>query len=173
EWDRLQAANEALRQEAEQSLLNTFPRRHLLWHPETFRPEPEQRLVKSNFPLREFSFVDSKRVLNHLSLDHLFSLRTLQAAKDTYQEAQDARREMGQSDPRDGQALRATATQATRENLKNARRFPANSDGRAVQDSASSTFRTWLLEQGAIQLDDQAGDWFDTEGSFDIDRFHQ
>src|SRR5690606_2401378 len=92
---------------------------------------------------------------------------------DTYQKAQDARREMGQSDLLDGQALRATATQATRENLKNARRFPANSDGRAVQDSASSTFRTWLLEQGAIQLDDQAGDWFDTEGSFDIDRFHQ
>lgn len=145
EWDRLQAANEALRQEAEQSLLNTFPRRHLLWHPETLRPEPEQRLVKSNFPLRELSVVGSERPLEHLSLDHLFSLR----------------------------ALRATATQATRENLKAARRLPANSDGRAAQDSASSAFRSWLLEQGAIQLDDQAGDWFDTEGSFDIDRFHQ
>jgi hypothetical protein len=145
EWDRLQAANEALRQEAEQSVLDTFPRRHLLWHPETFRPEPEQRLVKSNFPLREFSVVGSEPPLEHFSLDHLFSLR----------------------------ALRATATQATRENLKDARRLPANSDGRAAQDSASNAFRTWLLEQGAIQLDDQAGDWFDTEGWFDIERFHQ
>lgn len=150
EWDKLQAANETLRQEAERNVANSFPRRHLLWHPETFQPEPEQRLVKTDFPLREISLPNTGgnllSRLSHLSLHDLADLR----------------------------AAATHSVDVTRENAhKSTYRIPANSNGRATQDSASSVFRTWLLEQGAINLGDQAGDWFDAEGWFDVERFHQ
>jgi hypothetical protein len=45
------------------------PRRHLLWNPEQFAPQPQQRLVRTDFPLREISVPTEVERLRHLSLN--------------------------------------------------------------------------------------------------------
>jgi hypothetical protein len=46
------------------------------------------------------------------------------------------------------------------------------SDGGASKDAALSVFGQWLTNHGAMRIDDQAGDWFDHDGWFDIEKFH-
>lgn len=142
EWERIQADKDKLRLQAEQNVTGMYPRRHLLWCPEEFQPKPVQRLVKTNFPLREVSFSDGKSLLSHFSLNNI------------------------------NQALKEDATKIAKDSVKNLRKKLPQKSG-AVAASASSDFRNWLLEQGAFMIDDQDGDWFDAQGWFDVERFHE
>lgn len=137
-WDKMQEEKETLRLQAEQNVAEMHPRRHLLWHPEEFKPRPVERLVKTNFPLREVSFADGKGPLSHFSLKDM------------------------------NMALRDSAANAiSAANVELA--LPGNS----VAASASMDFRNWLIEQGAFVIKDQAGNWFDSQGWFDVEGFHQ
>ncbi|WP_462382639.1 LysM peptidoglycan-binding domain-containing protein [Pseudomonas sp. Marseille-QA0892] len=137
-WDGIQKEKEALRLQAEQNVAEMHPRRHLLWHPEEFKPRPVERLVKTNFPLREVSFADGKGPLSHFSLKDM------------------------------NMALPESASKVfTASNVE--LKLPGNS----VAASASTDFRNWLVEQGAFVIKDQAGDWFDSQGWFDVDGFHE
>jgi murein DD-endopeptidase MepM/ murein hydrolase activator NlpD len=142
EWERIQADKDKLRLQAEQNVAGMHPRRHLLWHPEEFQPKPVQRLVKTNFPLREVSVSDGKSLLSHFSLNNI------------------------------NQALREDAAKIAKDSAKNLRKKLPQKSGAAAA-SASSAFRNWLLEQGAFMIDDQDGDWFDAQGWFDVERFHE
>lgn len=141
-WERIQADKEKLRVQAEQNVARIHPRRHLLWHPEEFQPKPVERLVKTNFPLREVSFSDGKSLLSHFSLHNI------------------------------NKALKEDAAKVVKDSLKNLRmKLPQNTG--VVATSASSDFSNWLLEQGAFVIDDQEGGWFDSQGWFDVEVFHQ
>jgi hypothetical protein len=47
------------------------PRRHLLWNPEQFALQPQQRRVRTDFPLREISVPTEVERLRHLSLNEV------------------------------------------------------------------------------------------------------
>ncbi|MGL4316369.1 MAG: hypothetical protein ACRCTL_07120, partial [Pseudomonas sp.] len=75
QWDALQANIQALYDSAQQAVAKRLPRRHLLWNPEQFEPQPIDRLVKSNFPLREVSWPDTPgKPVRHISLSVLRGL---------------------------------------------------------------------------------------------------
>lgn len=57
--------------------------------------------------------------------------------------------------------------------VKKGARYAGNSDGKAADDHADSDFHDWLLGMGAVEIKDQEGRWFDTEGWFDVERFYQ
>jgi hypothetical protein len=50
--------------------------------------------------------------------------------------------------------------------------LPANGDGDAGKDSALSIFAQWMMDHGCMRISDQAGDWFSSQGWFDIDKFY-
>ncbi|OQR27467.1 hypothetical protein BWR15_30565 [Pseudomonas sp. T] len=126
-WDALQAQMQQLQQQAIAQVARDKVRRHLLWNPEAFVPQPVDRLVKTDFPLREVSWPFSPDApMHHLSLDM----------------------------------------------LKGLKKMPGNSDGKAAKDHATSDFHDWLLSQGALRIAAQ-GEWFDKEGWFDGEAFHQ
>ncbi|MGP0172102.1 LysM peptidoglycan-binding domain-containing protein [Pseudomonas sp. NCHU5208] len=141
-WERIQSEKDKLRLQAEQNVASTYPRRHLLWHPEEFQPKPLERLVKSNFPLREVSFSDTKGLLSHFSLHNI------------------------------NKALKEDAVKVVKDSVKNLRNKIPQKSG-SVAASARSDFGNWLMEQGAFVIDDQHGDWFDSQGWFDVEIFHQ
>ncbi|WAJ37099.1 hypothetical protein OU800_21225 [Pseudomonas sp. GOM7] len=72
-WDELQQALDELRQLAQSNVVNSEPRRTLLWEPESFAPVPVERLVKTNFPLREFSAPKGERILEQFSLQKMLT----------------------------------------------------------------------------------------------------
>lgn len=69
DWRKLETQERKLKKKAEDFVKNTKPVRHLLWNPETFAPQPQQRLVRTNFPLREISVPTEATRLRHLSLN--------------------------------------------------------------------------------------------------------
>ncbi|SEK81149.1 LysM domain-containing protein [Pseudomonas sp. NFIX51] len=143
EWDRLQLIKEGLHKKAQAKLAKP-PSLHLLWEPEQFQPQPVDRLVKAGFPLREVSRVDAKG--NPLSW---FSLLDLDGM---------------------GKIIKNDLQKAGKKVLNS---VPKNGSGGAAKDSAQKVFGQWLESQGAHKIDDQAGDWFDSNGWFDIEAFYK
>lgn len=89
QWDQLQVRMDELHQAAIEQVARDKVRRHLLWNPESFAPKPLDRLVKTDFPLREVSWPFSLETpMHHISLDMLKGLKKLpgnsngRAAKD-------------------------------------------------------------------------------------------
>ncbi|WP_448680968.1 hypothetical protein [Pseudomonas nicosulfuronedens] len=80
-WRELDAKLQALHQQAVDSVAQSQPRRHLLWHPEDFAPDPVERVVKTSFPLREVSLPGTPNgPLIHFSLDMLEGLKQIPAS---------------------------------------------------------------------------------------------
>ncbi|WP_311969540.1 peptidoglycan-binding protein LysM [Pseudomonas baltica] len=146
EWERLQAIKQALKEKAEQNIAAAPVRRHLLWDPEQFQPQPADRLVKAGFPLREVSTLGAKKkTLSWLSILNL----------------------------RDAKSIIASDLKKAGKKVPEAfKTLPTNGDGGASKDAALSVFGQWLTSHGAMRIDDQAGDWFDHDGWFDIEKFH-
>ncbi len=146
EWDRLQLVKQGLREKAQQNVAADANRRHLLWEPEQFQPQPVNRLVKEGFPLREVStLAASGTPLKWFSLLSLKGAPTL---------------------------LEEDLKKAGKSASKVLEGIPKNGDGGAVKNSAQKVFAQWLQSQGAFKIGDQAGDWFDANGWFNVDKFY-
>lgn len=146
EWDRLQAVKDKLRVQAQQNVANSTVRRYLLWDPEQFQPKPVDRLVNAGFPLREVSLSDSKGTpLGWFSVVNL---------KDAPAIIQEDKKKIGE---------------VPKKLLKT---LPANGADGSDKNSARGVFGQWLISQGARCIDDQAGDWFDSKGWFEVKKFH-
>lgn len=145
EWDRLQAEKEKLRLQAEKNMETAPVRRHLLWEPEQFQAKPMDRLVKDGFPLHEMSMLDDlKKPLTYLSM---YSLPRLQKTlKDDW-------KKVGAK-------------------VKDLKKRPGNSTGKAATDSELNLFGQWLAQEGALRIKDQESDWFSAEGWFEIEKFY-
>lgn len=77
EWDRLQTVKQGLHEKAKQKVAADTVRRHLLWEPEQFEPQPIDRLVKDGFPLREVSTLSASGTpLRWLSLLNIRGAKT-------------------------------------------------------------------------------------------------
>lgn len=70
-----------------------------------------------------------------------------------------------------GDNFKADAAKILRESPSKLR--SSVSGASSVAEGARTEFQEWLLSQGAKQLKDQAGNWFDAEGWFDIELFYQ
>ncbi|WP_297846551.1 LysM domain-containing protein [Pseudomonas sp.] len=68
QWRALESKEQELKRKAKDFVQNAKPGRHLLWNPETFVPQPQQRLMRADFPLREISVPTEVTRLRHLSL---------------------------------------------------------------------------------------------------------
>ncbi|WP_231997056.1 hypothetical protein [Pseudomonas arsenicoxydans] len=126
--------------------METAPvRRHLLWEPEQFQAKPMDRLVKDGFPLHEMSMLDDlKKPLTYLSM---YSLPRLQKTlKDDW-------KKVGAK-------------------VKDLKKRPGNSTGKAATDSELNLFGQWLAQEGALRIKDQESDWFSAEGWFEIEKFY-
>jgi len=144
QWEALRAEAEALRRQAEANVAATAPRRHLLWNPEAFEPAPVERLMRTDFPLREVSLPGSGAgPLSYFSVLNLAQM---------------------------GEQLKHGLSQGAVESAKLLRHAPASSDGGADIDTAASALHHWLAEQQAVRIGDQEGDWFDAQGWFDVER---
>lgn len=142
QWQQLENTEKALKQDAEDIIRARKPALHLLWEPETFTPKPEQRLVRSNFPLREISVPTERERLSHLSFKDLRNSLGRQAQK-TLQED-----------------LAKIAAKTGNPNFNiNAGNL---SDGDALD--------YWFIHMDAKRLKVQ-DDWFDTSGFFAPERF--
>lgn len=146
EWDRLQVVKQGLHEKAKQKVAADPIRRHLLWEPEQFEPQPIDRLIKEGFPLREVSTLGASGTPLKW-----FSLLTLKGAP---------------------KLLEEDLKKAGKSISKVVEGIPANGDGGASKNSAQKVFGQWLESQGALRIGDQAGDWFDTNGWFNIDKFY-
>ncbi|MBV4485069.1 LysM peptidoglycan-binding domain-containing protein [Pseudomonas sp. SWRI153] len=145
-WDQLQKIKEGLHTAAQNNVNATKPARYLIWEPEAFQPKPVDRMVKPGFPLREVSLSDSKGTPLGW-----FSMSNLKDAKKILEE--DGRKVLG-SVPK---AFKSPPTDATEGSDKN---------------SELSSFRQWLLAQGAVKFSDQVGDCFDEKGWFKAKDFY-
>lgn len=149
EWDRLQVVKQGLHEKAKQKVAADKIRRHLLWEPEQFEPQPIDRLVKDGFPLREVSTVGANGApLKWFSLLNIKEVPKLVA-----------------------EDLKKSADKL-KESLKKVENIPKNGDGGAAKNSAQKTFAQWLESQGALRIGDQVGDWFDANGWFSIEKFY-
>jgi len=146
EWDRLQVVKQGLHEKAKQKVAADPIRRHLLWEPEQFEPQPIDRLIKEGFPLREVSTLGASGTPLKW-----FSLLTLKGAP---------------------KLLEEDLKKAGKSISKVVEGIPANGDGGASKNSAQKVFGQWLESQGALRIGDQVGDWFDTTGWFNIDKFY-
>jgi murein DD-endopeptidase MepM/ murein hydrolase activator NlpD len=138
QWRALEPKEQELKKKAEDFVQNAKPVRHLLWNPETFAPQPQQRLVRTDFPLREISVPTEVTRLRHLSLTSVL--------KDLDRRAQ---------------AL-------LKENLKNALTHAKKlSIDVKAGDKATDPdlFSTWLTMHDARPLEIQDS-WFDRHGFF-------
>ena len=146
EWDRLQTVKQGLHEKAKQKVAADSVRRHLLWEPEQFEPQPIDRLVKDGFPLREVSTLSASGTpLRWLSLLNIRGVPQL-----LKEDLEKAAKKVGKVEG-----------------------IPKNGDGGAVKSSAQKVFGQWLESQGALRIGDQVGDWFDTNGWFNVDKFYK
>lgn len=99
QWRALAADRAALKHQAQDNVARMVPRRHLLWEPQTFSPQPEERLVKTQFPLREISFADGSSLLQHFSLHQLRDTLNEQAREHFRQIPGKAKLSISSSDP--------------------------------------------------------------------------
>lgn len=145
EWDDLQALRSSLKQRAEANVANGTPRRHLLWDPEQFQPQPVDRLVRADFPLSEMSLPEhSTSAVRALSLFNLEGI---------------------------GEHLKNAFKENVADDFKTqVRRIPVNNGTKLA--SKKTLFEFWLEGEGALGIDDQEGNWFDEEGWFDIEKLH-
>ena len=141
QWFELQKQLSDLEQQAKTNVAAMRPTRHLLWKPEEFQPRPLERLVRTDFPLREFSLAKAKQRLNHLSVRELFKLLGEDAATILKEDVRAL----------PGKMLKAS-----------------EGEGRSLD--AQDEFAYWLQQQGAFSIDDQ-GAWFTEAGEFDAQRF--
>lgn len=141
QWFALKQQLDDLEQQAKSNVATMRPTRHLLWKPEEFQPRPLERLVRSDFPLREFSLAKTQQRLNHLSVGELFRLLGEDAA----------------------QIIKADL-RALPGKVKDA----SEGEGRSLD--ATDTFGYWLQQQDAYPIDDQ-GPWFTEAGEFEPSRF--
>ena len=145
EWEQLQDLLDGLHKQAQDNLKASPIRRHLLWDPEQFTPRPVERLVRGDFPLREASLPGAgNKVVEALSLFDLSNI---------------------------GQHLKANAKEVVDDLGKAIRRIPVNDKGNF--STTTSLFQQWLESHGAIAIDDQAGNWFDKHGWFEVEQFHK
>ncbi|RBH46376.1 peptidoglycan-binding protein LysM, partial [Pseudomonas sp. MWU13-2860] len=146
EWDRLQKIKDDLQATAQSNVSATKPGRHLIWEPEEFQPKPVDRMVKPGFPLREVSLSDAKGTpLGWFSMTNL---------KDAKKILKEDGRSLGGSLKK---VVKSPPTDATEDSDKN---------------SETSSFREWLLAQGAVKFSDQVGDCFDEKGWFKANDFY-
>ncbi|WP_460143636.1 LysM peptidoglycan-binding domain-containing protein [Pseudomonas sp. S2_C11] len=145
-WDQLQKIKEDLYTAAQNNVNATKPRRYLIWEPEAFQPKPVDRMVKPGFPLREVSLSDAKGTPLGW-----FSMSNLKDAKKIMKE--DFKKVPGSV----SKAFKSPPTDATEGSDKN---------------SELSSFRQWLLAQGAVKFSDQVGDCFDEKGWFKAKDFY-
>lgn len=146
EWDRLQKIKDGLHTTAISNVNAAKHARHLIWEPEEFQPKPVDRMVKPGFPLREVSLSDAKGTPLGW-----FSMTNLKDAKKILQ--QDSKK-AALSIKKVGESLPSDATEGSDKN------------------SETSSFRQWLLYQGAIKFSDQTGDCFDKRGWFQAKDFY-
>jgi murein DD-endopeptidase MepM/ murein hydrolase activator NlpD len=143
QWQALEAQEQALKKKAEDFVKHSKPLRHLLWNPETFAPQPQQRLVRSNFPLREISVPTERTRLRHLSLTDVLN-HLNQSTRDLLKE--DLNKALAQAkDP----TVKVTA-------------------GNTSADP--DLFTSWLRMNDARPIEIQAG-WFDHNGFFQPETF--
>ena len=141
QWFALKDQLDKLEQQAKTNVAALRPTRHLLWKPEEFQPRPLERLVRSDFPLREFSLAKTQQRLSHLSVHELFRL----LGEDTAQVLKE-----------DLRALPGKVKGASK------------GEGRSLD--ATDSFDYWLQQQDAYEIDEQ-GPWFTEAGEFDPQRF--
>lgn len=145
EWNELRKLLDDLHQQAQNNLKASPVRRHLLWDPEQFTPRPTDRLVRGDFPLRETSLLGAgNTVVQALSLFDLSNI---------------------------GEHLKANGKAVVDEHGRAIRRIPVNDKGNL--STTTSLFQQWLKSHGAIAINDQAGDWFDQHGWFEVDNLHR
>jgi hypothetical protein len=137
QWLDLQRRENSLKDQAEYNVLNSKPALHLLWEPESFKPKAEQRLVRTNFPLREISVPTERAKLSHLSFTDLSRALGKQAAKNL----------------KDDLAKAAEAARRTRPDIN------------AGDLSDDKALDYWLESMGAKKLIIQES-WFDSSGFF-------
>lgn len=142
QWRRLQQAENALKEQAEDNVRNSKPALHLIWQPEAFAPAPEQRLVRSNFPLREVSVPTERARLSHFSFADLSRTLGKQAAKNLKEDLVKARQKVRQ----------------------------AKVDIKAGDLSDDDALDYWLESKGARKLTIQDS-WFDASGFFAPEQF--
>ncbi|MEE3506241.1 MULTISPECIES: LysM peptidoglycan-binding domain-containing protein [unclassified Pseudomonas] len=143
QWQALEAQEQALKKKAEDFVKRSKPLRHLLWNPETFAPKPQQRLVRTNFPLREISVPTERTRLRHLSLTDVLN-HLNQSTRDLLKD--DLNKALAQAkDP----TVRVTA-------------------GNTSADP--DLFTSWLRMNDARPVEIQAG-WFDRNGFFQPETF--
>lgn len=146
EWDRLQKIKDDLQATAQSNVSATKPGRHLIWEPEEFQPKPVDRMVKPGFPLREVSLSDAKGTPLGW-----FSMTNLKDAKKILKE--------------DGKSLGGSLKKAVKSP-------PTDATEDSDKNSETSSFREWLLAQGAVKFSDQVGDCFDEKGWFKANDFY-
>ncbi|SDP04133.1 hypothetical protein SAMN04489798_4542 [Pseudomonas arsenicoxydans] len=56
--------------------------------------------------------------------------------------------------------------------VKDLKKRPGNSTGKAATDSELNLFGQWLAQEGALRIKDQESDWFSAEGWFEIEKFY-
>lgn len=142
QWKRLQQAEKALREQAEENVRSSKPELHLIWQPEVFKPAPEQRLVRTNFPLREVSVPTERARLSHFSFADLSRALGKQAAKNLKEDLIKAAQKAGQ----------------------------AKVDVKAGDLSDDKALDYWLDSMGARKLVIQDV-WFDASGFFSPEQF--
>ena len=141
QWFALKDKLDELKLRAKTNVAGLRPTRHLLWQPEEFQPRPLERLVRTDFPLREFSLAKTQQRLSHLSVREMFKLLG---------------EDVGQILKEDSRALPGKVLEA------------GEGEGRSLD--ADDQFAYWLKRQDAFPIDDQ-GDWFTEAGEFDPQRF--
>ncbi|CAI8904735.1 LysM peptidoglycan-binding domain-containing protein [Pseudomonas serboccidentalis] len=146
EWDRLQKIKDDLQATAQNNANAATPRLHLIWEPEEFQPKPVDRMVKPGFPLREVSLSDAKGT--PLSW---FSMTNLKDAK---------------------KIMKEDSKSAANSIKKVVKSLPADATEGSDKNGENSSFREWLLAQGAIKFSDQVGDCFDKKGWFKVNDFY-
>lgn len=143
QWQVLEAQEQALKKKAEEFVKHSKPLRHLLWNPETFAPQPQQRLVRTHFPLREISVPTERIRLRHLSLTDVLN-HLNQRTRDLLKE--DLNKALAQAkDP----TFKVTA-------------------GKPSADP--DLFTSWLKMNDARPIEIQDG-WFDRNGFFQPETF--
>ncbi|WP_460061528.1 hypothetical protein [Pseudomonas sp. S2_A05] len=145
-WDQLQKIKDDLQATAQKNVSTSKPGRYLIWEPEEFQPKPIDRMVKPGFPLREVSLSDAKGTPLGW-----FSMANLKDAKKIIKE--DLKKAAG-------------SIKKVKESL------PTDATEGSDKNSEISSFRQWLLDQGAIKISDQAGDCFDEKGWFKAKDFY-
>lgn len=73
-WHQLNDQAEGIKANAEMRVRDQVPSRLFLWEPESYRPQPVERLVRATIPLREFTQASDDKGLQHLSLRDLAKL---------------------------------------------------------------------------------------------------